>query len=136
MEIKQNTLYLTTPNSYVARDHLNLKIEVERELKLAVPIHHLESVCVFGQVAFSPAALQLCWENGVAVNYFSEKRYLLGRGGSGPNKSVGVRRGQYRAAGDTGKSAGDGRASVPRKPPDSRPSPLPPAKRTRREAEN
>jgi hypothetical protein len=39
MEIKQNTLYLTTPNSYVTRDHLNLKIEIERELKLAVPIH-------------------------------------------------------------------------------------------------
>jgi CRISPR-associated protein Cas1 len=69
MEIKQNTLYLTMPNSYVARDHLNLKIEVERELKLAVPIHHLESVCIFGQVAFSPPALQLCWEHGVAVNY-------------------------------------------------------------------
>jgi len=31
MEIKQNTLYLTTQGSYVSRDHLNLKIEVEQE---------------------------------------------------------------------------------------------------------
>ena len=27
--IQQNTLYLTTPGSYVARDHLTLQIEVQ-----------------------------------------------------------------------------------------------------------
>jgi hypothetical protein len=75
MEIKQNTLYLTTTGNYVARDHLTLRIEAERELKLAVPIHHLESICVFGQNSFSPAALELCWKHGVAVNYFSENGY-------------------------------------------------------------
>src|SRR2546422_11248680 len=114
MEIKQNTLYLTTPNSYVARDHLNLKIEVERELKLAVPIHHLESVCVFGQVAFSPAALQLCWEHGVAVNYFSENGYLLGRWEGVPNTSVGLRRGGEGGAEGTGEVGGDARQGRPR----------------------
>ncbi len=98
MEIKQNTLYLTTPNAYVARDHLNLKIEVDREIKLTVPIHHLESVCVFGQVALSAPALQLCWEQGVPVNYFSENGYLIGRWEGVPNTSVGLRRAQYRAA--------------------------------------
>lgn len=112
MEIKQNTLYLTTPNSYVARDHLNLKIEVERELKLAVPIHHLESVCAFGQIAFSPAALHLCWEHGVAVNYFSENGYLLGRWEGIPSTSVGVRRAQYRAADDPAQAAAIARQCV------------------------
>jgi CRISPR-associated protein Cas1 len=136
MEIKQNTLYLTTPNSYVARDHLNLKIEVERELKLAVPIHHLESVCVFGQVAFSPAALQLCWENGVAVNYFSENGYLLGRWEGVPNTSVGLRRAQYRAADDPGKSAAIARQCVLGKLQNSRQSLLRSARETRSEAEN
>jgi CRISP-associated protein Cas1 len=98
MEIKQNTLYLTTPNSYVSRDHLNLKIEVDRQLKLSVPIHHLESVCIFGQVSLSAHALQLCWEQGVPVNYFSENGYLIGRWEGVPNTSVGLRRAQYRAA--------------------------------------
>jgi CRISPR-associated protein Cas1 len=98
MEIKQNTLYLTAPDSYVSRDHLNLKIEVERVVKLSVPIHHLESVCVFGRSSFSPAALQLCWEHGVAVNYFSEHGYLLGRWEGVPSTSVALRRAQYRAA--------------------------------------
>jgi CRISP-associated protein Cas1 len=104
MEIKQNTLYLTVAGAYVARDHLNLRVEVERELKLAVPIHHLESVCVFGQAMFSPAALQLCWEHGVAVNYFSEHGYLLGRWEGVPSTSVTLRRAQHRRA-DDGRAA-------------------------------
>ena len=98
MEIKQNTLYLTTQNSYVSRDHLTLRIEVERELKLAVPIHHLESICVFGQSLVSPAALELCWKHGVPVNYFSETGYFLGRWEGVANTSVMLRRAQYRAA--------------------------------------
>lgn len=98
MEIKQNTLYLTTQNSYLSRDHLTLRIEVEHELKLAVPIHHLESVCIFGQSVVSPGALQLCWEHGVSVNYFSENGYFLGRWEGVANTSVMLRRAQYRAA--------------------------------------
>jgi CRISP-associated protein Cas1 len=98
MEIKQNTLYLTTQNSYVSRDHLTLRIEVERELKLAVPIHHLESVCIFGQSVISPGALELCWEHGVPVNYFSENGYFVGRWEGVANTSVMLRRVQYRAA--------------------------------------
>lgn len=112
MEIKQNTLYLTLQKAYVARDHLNLRIEVERELKLAVPIHHLESVCVFGQVSFSPAALQLCWEHSVPVNCFSEHGYLLGRWESVPNASVALRRAQYRAADDERKARAIARQCV------------------------
>src|SRR5437867_11519858 len=105
MEIKQNTLYLTLNGAYVSRDHLNLKIEVEHETKLSVPIHHLESVCVFGhEVALSPHALQLCWEHGVAVNYFSEHGYLLGRWEGVPNTSITLRRAQYRAADDPSRT--------------------------------
>jgi CRISPR-associated protein Cas1 len=100
MEVKQSTLYLTSDGTRVSRDHLTLRIEVERELKLAVPIHHIESVCVFGRCAFSPPALELCWENGVPVNYFSENGYFIGRWEGVPNTSVLLRRAQYRAADD------------------------------------
>ena len=136
MEIKQNTLYLTTPNSYVARDHLNLKIEVERELKLAVPIHHLESVCIFGQVGLSPAALQLCWQHGVPVNYFSENGYLLGRWEGVPNTSVGLRRAQYRAADDPAKSAAIARQCVLGKMQNARQSLLRSARETQADDES
>src|ERR1017187_10232109 len=83
-DIQQNTLYLTTHGSYVARDHLKLQVEVpvypddlpreerKRELasdwrKLSIAVHMLESICVFGASSISPPALHLCWEHGVAV---------------------------------------------------------------------
>jgi CRISPR-associated protein Cas1 len=113
MDIKQNTLYLTLNGAYVSRDHLNLKIEIEHETKLSVPIHHLESVCVFGhEVALSPSALQLCWEHGVAVNYFSEHGYLVGRWEAVPNTSITLRRAQYRLADDPAKTAAIARQFV------------------------
>jgi CRISPR-associated protein Cas1 len=114
-EIIQNTLYLTTPATYVARDHLTLQVEVPNYppdlapedrnrdhatgwRKVSIPIHHLESICAFGAVALSPAALALCWEHGVAVNYLSESGYLQARLASVPDTSVTLRRAQFRAA--------------------------------------
>jgi len=130
MEIKQNTLYLTTQNSYVSRDHLTLRIEVERVLKLAVPIHHLESICVFGQSLISPHALELCWEHGVPVNYFSENGYFIGRWEGVANTSVMLRRAQYRAADDPVAAAAIARQCVAGKLQNSRQSLLRSARET------
>jgi CRISPR-associated protein Cas1 len=121
-EIQQNTLYLTTPSSYVARDHLTLRVEVplypddlppkerlrERASdwkKLSIPIHMLESICVFGPSTISPPALDLCWENGVAVNFLSENGYLQARMTGVADTSVTLRRAQFRAADDPAKCA-------------------------------
>lgn len=120
--IQQNTLYLTTPGAYVARDHLTLQVEVpvyppdlpkedrNRQSaidirKLSIPIHHLESVCVFGPSTISPPALDLCWTNGVAVNYLSENGHLQGRLTGVADTSVTLRRTQFRAADDPAKCA-------------------------------
>lgn len=100
MEVKQNVLYLTTSGNYVNRDHMTLRVELDRELKLAVPIHHIESICSFGQNSFSPHAMQLCWDNGVSVNCFSENGYFHGRWEGVANTSVVLRRNQYRKADD------------------------------------
>lgn len=100
MDIRQNTLYVTTQGAYVNRDHLTLRIEVNGELRLAVPIHHLESVCLFGPIMVSPQANQLCWEHGVSVNCFSENGFFLGRWEGVCNTSVILRRSQYRIADD------------------------------------
>jgi len=131
MEVKQNTLYLTQNGAYVSRDHLNLKVEIERQTRLTVPIHHLESVCVFGQSSLSPHALQLCWEHGVAVNYFSETGWLLGRWEAVPNTSVTLRRAQYRAADDGRRAAAIARQFVAGKLQNARQSLL----RTARESD-
>ncbi len=136
MEIKQNTLYLTSEGSYVLRDHLTLRVEVEKQTRLAVPIHHLESVCVFGHgIQLSPHALQLCWEHGVAVNYLSENGYLIGRWEAVPNTSVLLRRAQYRAADDIAKAASIARQCVAGKLQNSRQSLLRSGRESTDEAE-
>jgi CRISPR-associated protein Cas1 len=122
-DIAQNTLYLTTPGSYVARDHLTLLVKVPlrpdgapvttEDLKseianfkfLSIPIHHLESLCIFGPSTISPPALDLCWDHGVAVNYLSEFGYLQARLTGVADTSVTLRRAQFRAADAPAKSA-------------------------------
>lgn len=59
-----NTLYLTTEGAYLRLDHDTLRVEVERETKLQVPIHHLGGIVCFGDVLVSPAALARCAQDG------------------------------------------------------------------------
>ena len=135
--IQQNTLYLTTPGSYVARDHLTLQIEVpdypadlpqEDRIpkaaigwrKLSVPIHLLESICVFGPSTISPPALDLCWEHGVAVNFLNENGHLQARMTGVADTSVTLRRTHFRAADDPRKCAAISRQIVAGKIQNSR----------------
>ena len=98
MAVIQNTLYLTTPKTVVLRDHLTLRVEIEKQTRLTVPIHHLESICAFGQVVVTPPAMALCWDHQVAVHYHTENGYFLAQVlGSGDTRYL-LRRAQYAAA--------------------------------------
>ena len=120
MNIQQNTLYLVTPGSYVSRDHLTLRVEVDKAVKLSIPIHHLESICVFGPSTVSAPALSLCWEHGVAVNFLSEWGKFLARVTGVADTSVTLRRSQFRAADEPAKCAGIARQIVAGKIQNSR----------------
>ena len=98
MAVIQNTLYLTTPGTVVVRDHLTLRVEIGNEVRLTVPIHHLESICAFGRVVVTPPAMALCWDRQVAIHYHTEHGYLLAQVlGSGDTRYL-LRRAQYAAA--------------------------------------
>jgi len=146
-EIIQNTLYLTTNGTFVNRDHLTLQVEVpvypvdlpnhERTRdkatdcrKVSVPIHHLESLCAFGPVTVTPPALDLCWENSVAVNFLSEWGYLQARLTGVADTSVTLRRAQFRAADIPGRCAAFSRAMIAGKLQNSRNSLLRAARET------
>ena len=55
-----NTLFVTTQGAYVHLDHETLRVEVEDETKLRVPVHHLGSVVCFGRVSVSRDAMVHC----------------------------------------------------------------------------
>ena len=98
MAVIQNTLYLTTPGTVVVKDHLTLRIKIEKEIRLSVPIHHLESICAFGRVVVTPPAMALCWDHQVAIHFHTENGYLLAQVlGSGDTRYL-LRRAQYTAA--------------------------------------
>jgi CRISPR-associated protein Cas1 len=146
-EIIQNTLYLTTPATFVNRDHLTLQVEVpvypadlppeqrHRDQaadwrKLSIPIHHLESICAFGQITLTPPALALCWEHGVAVNFLSDWGRLQARLTGVADTSVTLRRAQFRAADLPAQCAGIARQIIAGKLQNSRNSLLRAARET------
>ncbi|MBI4676547.1 MAG: type I-C CRISPR-associated endonuclease Cas1 [Elusimicrobia bacterium] len=98
MEILQNTLYVMTQGAYLHRDHLTLKVDVEKETRLSVPIHHLESVAVFGSVMVSPGAMGMCAEAGIALTFLSESGRLCARVDAPQSGNVLLRREQFRKA--------------------------------------
>ena len=72
MEVQLNTLFIITRGASVRRDHLTLKVVVEKQTKLTIPIHQLEGVAVFGGIHITPAAMALCAEHSVAVSFLTE----------------------------------------------------------------
>ena len=67
-----NTLYVMTPNAYVHLENDTLRVDVEREKKLQVPLHHLGSVVCFGNIMVSPALLHRLADEGKSLVFLNE----------------------------------------------------------------
>lgn len=98
MSIIQSTLYVLTQGAYVRRDHLSFVVEVDKKEALRVPVHHVESVAVFGNVMVSPGAMALACENGASVSFLTESGRMMARVDAPCGGNVLVRREQYRRA--------------------------------------
>jgi CRISPR-associated protein Cas1 len=112
MDLQLNTLYLMARGAVLRRDHLTLQVEVEKQVRLSVPIHQLESVAVFGGIHVTASAMALCAERGVAVNYLTESGRLLCRVDAPGGGNVLVRREQFRRADQPESRASVSRAVV------------------------
>jgi CRISPR-associated protein Cas1 len=62
-----NTLYVTTQDTYLRLDNETLRVEVERETRLRVPLHHLTAVVCFGHVGLSSPLMHQLAESGIAL---------------------------------------------------------------------
>ncbi len=62
-----NTLYVTTPESYLRLDNDTLRVEVEQETRLRVPLHHLQAVVCFGHVGLSVPLMHRLAEEAIAL---------------------------------------------------------------------
>ncbi len=100
-----NVLYVTTPDSYLARDGQNVLVLVDNEVRFRVPIHNLEGIVHFGYTGASPALMAFCAENNVALTFCTEHGRFLARVTGQVSGNVLVRRKQYRMADDAEESS-------------------------------
>jgi CRISP-associated protein Cas1 len=59
-----NTLYVETQNAYIHLDHDTLRVEIERETRMRVPLIHLIGIVCFGDVLVSPALIHRTADDG------------------------------------------------------------------------
>lgn len=100
----QNTLYVTTQGAYLSKDHETVVVRVDREPRLTVPLHHLGGIVCFGRVSMSPELMGACSDAGIGISFLSEHGRFLARVEGGRSGNVLLRREQYRAADDPGRS--------------------------------
>lgn len=93
-----NTLYVTIPDAYLARDGENVLVKSDNEIKFRVPIHNLEGIICFGFAGASPGVMQLCCERGVALSFLTEYGKFMGRVTGKVSGNILLRKSQYRWA--------------------------------------
>lgn len=96
-----NTLYVTTPETYLALDGENVVVLLGEEEKLRLPLHTLESITYFGYKGTSPALMGACAERGIRLSYFSPNGRFLAAATANENGNVLLRKLQYRLSEDT-----------------------------------
>jgi CRISPR-associated protein Cas1 len=62
-----NTLYLTTADTYLRLENQTLAIEQNQELKLRVPLHHLNAVVCFGHIQLSTPLMHTLAQQSIAL---------------------------------------------------------------------
>lgn len=95
-----NTLYVTVPESYLRLENDTLRIEVEKEVRLRVPLHHLGSVVCFGHVGLSAPLMHRLAEEGIALVLLDDRGRFKARLEGGVSGNVLLRQAQHRKAGE------------------------------------
>jgi CRISPR-associated protein Cas1 len=95
-----NTLYVTTPGSYLSKDGENIVIKVENHERFRIPVHNIEGIICFGFLGASPSLMAMCAERNIALSFLTENGYFLGRVSGPVSGNVLLRRKQYRLADD------------------------------------
>jgi CRISPR-associated protein Cas1 len=94
----QNTLYVMTPLAYVHIDNATLRVDVERERKLQVPLHHIGGLVCFGNVMVSPALMHRLADEGKSLVLLDDSGRFKARLEGPVSGNILLRQAQHRAA--------------------------------------
>ncbi len=95
-----NTLYVTTPNTYLSLDGENIVLLQDQSELGRVPLHNLEGVVCFGYRGVSPALMGACAEKGIGLCFLTQHGRFLARIAGPVNGNVLLRETQYFRAAD------------------------------------
>lgn len=101
MRRQLNTLYVTTDGAWLRKDGANIVMEVERQERVRLPVHMLESLVCIGRVAVSPQLLGFCSEQGISICYLTSRGRFHARVEGPVSGNVLLRREQYRRSDDS-----------------------------------
>ena len=107
-----NTLYVTTPESYLRLENDTLRIEVEREVKLRVPLHHLGAVVCFGYVGISAPLMHRLADAGIALVLLDDRGRFKARLEGSVTGNVLLRQAQHRRSAEVTFALDTARAFV------------------------
>ena len=93
-----NTLYVTTPDSYLSKDGLNVVVSVQQKEVFRIPIINIEGIVTFGYMGASPGLMKLCADNGVSLTFLSPQGKFIARVQGPTRGNVLLRTEQYRLA--------------------------------------
>lgn len=74
-----NTLYVTSPDSYLALDGENVVIRREDAEVLRLPLHNLEGIVTFGYTGASPALMGACAKKNISLCFMTQHGRFLAR---------------------------------------------------------
>ena len=92
-----NTLYVQTQGTYLHLDHDTLKLEVERQTKLQIPLHHLGGIVAFGNILVSPFLIHRCAADGRNLVWLSQYGRFQARLAGSTAGNILLRRSQHAA---------------------------------------
>lgn len=95
-----NTLYVTTPETYLRLDNDTLRVEVETETRLRVPLHHLTAVVCFGHINLSAPLMHRLADEGIALVLLNDNGRFKARLEGAISGNVLLRQAQFLRAAD------------------------------------
>jgi CRISPR-associated protein Cas1 len=91
-----NTLYVTTPESYLSLDGETVVVLNEEKALGKVPLHNLEGIVSFGRTGASPAIMGECAKRSISLCFMSPNGRFLARVSGKVYGNVTLRKEQYR----------------------------------------
>lgn len=99
-----NVLYILTQGAVLHLDHDTVRIELERETKLRVPLLRLSGIVILGQVTITPFLIQRCAEDGRSLVWLDRQGRFKARVEGRVRGNVLLRRAQHLALSDRGRT--------------------------------